>query len=57
LFSIAEPRPHLTFVRAGALDDPNLIAPQAAIWTSAAPEWASFDPDVPQFPQQVPPVA
>ena len=57
LFSLAEPRPHLTFVRAGALDDPNLMAPEAIIWTSAAPHWAHLDPDVPQFPRQVPPVA
>ena len=57
LFSIAEPRPHLTFVRAGALDDPNLMPPRAIIWTSAAPQWAHFDPGVPQYPAQVPPVA
>lgn len=57
LFSIAEPRAHLTFVRAGALDDPDLMAPQAIIWSSAAPNWAHFDPDVPRYPAQVPPVA
>ena len=57
LFSVAETRPHLVFVRAGALDDPNLIAPEAIIWTSAAPEWACLDPAVPQYPAQIPPVA
>ena len=57
LFSIAEARPHLTFVRAGALDDPNLIAPQATIWTGAAPDWACIDPAIPAHPAQVPPVA
>lgn len=57
LFSIAETRPHLTFVRAGALDEPNLMAPQAIIWTSAAPDWAHFDPRVPHYSAQVPPVA
>ena len=57
LFSVAETRPHLVFVRAGALDDPGLIGPAAIIWTSAAPGWASFDPDIPQFPGQLPPVA
>jgi hypothetical protein len=57
LFSVAEPRPHLIFVRAGALDDPNLIAPEAIIWTSAAPRWACHDPEVPQYPAQIPPVA
>ena len=57
LFSVAETRPHLVFIRAGALDDPNRIAPEAIIWTSAAPDWAHHDPDVPQFPAQIPPVA
>ena len=57
LFSVAETRPHLVFVRAGALDDPNLIGPEAIIWTSAAPRWAHFDPEVPQYPAQIPPVA
>lgn len=57
LFSNAEARPHLTFIRAGALDDPNLIGPQATIWTSAAPEWAHFDPSIPANPAQPPPVA
>ena len=31
LFSIAEQRPHLTFIRAGALDDPGIAAPEATI--------------------------
>ena len=57
LFSVAEPRPHLVFIRAGALDDPNLMAPEAIIWTSAAPAWACHDPDVPRYPAQIPPVA
>ena len=57
LFSVAETRPHLVFVRAGALDDPDLIAPQAIIWTGAAPRWARFDPALPHFPAQIPPVA
>lgn len=57
VFSLAESRPHLTFIRAGALDDPSLIAPQAIIWTSAAPEWAHLDPDLPHYPAQIPPVA
>ncbi|MBY8822653.1 GFA family protein [Sphingomonas colocasiae] len=57
LFSNAEIRPHLTFIRAGALDNPNLIAPQATIWTSQAPDWACFDPAIPQNEGQPPPVA
>lgn len=57
LFSKADARPHLIFIRAGALDDPNLMAPQMTIWTDAAPDWACFDPDLPRVPGQPPPVA
>ena len=57
LFSKAESRPHLTFIRAGALDDPNLVKPQMTIWTDAAPDWACFDPALPKVPGQPPPVA
>lgn len=56
LFSRALARPHLVFIRAGALDDPNVLAPQMTIWTAEAPDWAKFDPDLPQFPGQPPPV-
>lgn len=38
-------------VRAGTLDDPELIAPQSIIWASSAPSWASLDPELPQFPK------
>jgi hypothetical protein len=55
LFSEAEARPHVIIVRAGALDDPNLAEPSAAIWTSSAPRWACIDPDLTQFPVQPPP--
>lgn len=57
LFSKAEARPHLTFIRAGALDDPNLMKPQMTIWTDAAPDWACIDPALPKLPGQPPPVA
>ena len=57
LFSEAEPRPHLIFVRAGALDDPEIAAPTATIWTASAPRWAAFDPAIPQIEGQPPPVA
>ncbi|MFT3968278.1 MAG: GFA family protein [Sphingobium sp.] len=46
VFSIAKARPHLTIVRAGALDDPELLAPQTIIWTDSAPGWARLDPDL-----------
>jgi hypothetical protein len=57
LFSKAEARPHLIFIRAGALDDPGLMAPVETIWTAAAPDWACIDPDLPQREGQPPPPA
>jgi hypothetical protein len=57
LFSEAEVRPHLVFVRAGTLDDPEIARPTATIWTSQAPEWACFDELLPQVEGQPPPAA
>lgn len=56
LFTVAESRPHLTFIRAGALDDTDLLGPQAVIWTSTAPPWAHLDPTIPHHPEQIAPV-
>ena len=56
VFSRAVMRPHLIFIRAGALDDPNLLAPQMTIWTAEAPDWAWIDPNLPQYEGQPPPV-
>jgi hypothetical protein len=55
LFSEAEARPHLIFVRAGTLDDPEIAKPAATIWSSQAPTWACFDPTLPQVEKQPPP--
>jgi hypothetical protein len=56
VFSEAEERPDSIFVRAGALDDPDLAAPTATIWSQSAPKWACFDPDLPQVQGQPPPL-
>lgn len=42
-------------IRAGTLDDPELMAPQAIIWTSSAPSWATLDPAIPHYPKAPPP--
>ena len=55
LFSAAEARPHLLFVRAGSLDDPDLAPPQMSIWTAQAPRWACIDERLPHLPGQPPP--
>ncbi len=57
LLSEAEARPHLIFVRAGTLDDPEIARPGATIWTSSAPSWACFDPAIPRVERQPPPAA
>jgi hypothetical protein len=56
VFSQAESRPHLIFVRAGTLDDPEIARPAATIWTSVAPSWACFDDALPRVAGQPPPV-
>ena len=55
LFSQAKTRMHLIFIRAGALDDPEIAAPSVTIWTSQAPSWAQINPDLPSFEGQPPP--
>ena len=57
LFSAAESRPHLVFVRAGTLDDPEMARPAATIWTVSAPSWACIDADLPRIERQPPPAA
>ena len=57
LFSGAEARPHLTFVRSGTLDDREIAKPAATIWTSQAPTWACIDVGIPRIEGQPPPAA
>ena len=57
LFSEAETRPHLIFVRVGTFDDPDLARPAMTIWTSTAPQWAQIDPALPRVDRQPPPAA
>jgi hypothetical protein len=58
LFSSAESRPHLIFVRAGTLDDPELARPSVTIWSASAPSWACIDAAIPRIAgQPAPPPA
>jgi hypothetical protein len=57
LFSEAESRPHLIFVRAGTLDDTDIARPSATIWAASAPNWACIDERLPRFEGQPPPPA
>ena len=38
-------------IRAGTLDNPELKAPEAIIWTDSAPGWAVLDPSLPHHPK------
>jgi hypothetical protein len=56
MFSAADVRPHLIFVRAGTLDDTEIARPSSTIWTSRAPSWACIDAGLPTIAEQPPPV-
>lgn len=38
-------------IRAGTLDEPELLPPGSIIWTQSAPKWALLDPALPHHPQ------
>jgi hypothetical protein len=40
-------------VRAGTLDDPEIMAPSAIIWVASAPSWAPLDPALPHHPKGI----
>ncbi len=46
--------PDMIFIRASALDDPDLFSPQMIVWASRAPTWDAVAPDVPSFPKSPP---
>ena len=57
VFSAAEARPHLVFVRSGTLDDREIAKPATTIWASQAPSWACMDERIPRLEGQAPPAA
>jgi len=57
IFTAGSGAPQFQGVRLSALDNSDLIAPQAVIWTDSAPAWAAIDPDLPRFPKAPPPPA
>lgn len=46
-----EPKGAPMRIRAGTLDDPELMAPQAIIWVDSAPSWAVLDRRLPHHPK------
>lgn len=55
MFSSAEARPHLIFVRAGTLDDPEMAQPAMTIWTAQAPSWGCIASGLTRVEGQPPP--
>jgi hypothetical protein len=55
VFTQSDARRHMIGVRAGTLDDPEIGKPQMTIWTSSAPSWAVFDPNIQRDERQSPP--
>jgi hypothetical protein len=41
--------PHMIFVRASALDDPNLFSAQMIVWAARAPVWDTVTEGLPTF--------
>ena len=52
LFSQAHTRRHQLFIRVGAMDEREDLAPQVTIWTEQAPRWACIDPSRPRVERQ-----
>jgi hypothetical protein len=55
VFTQSEARLRVIGVRAGTLDDPDIGRPAITIWTSSAPSWAVFDPNIQRDEKQSPP--
>jgi hypothetical protein len=51
LFTREPACPHLVWVKAGSLDNPELIEPTHQIWTERAVPWAHINPALPAYPK------
>ncbi len=54
LFSRADHRPTMVFVRAGSLDDDPPLRPQAHFWTAYKAPWNTICDGLPQHPEGLP---
>ncbi len=57
LFTKAHAHPDLVWLKAGSLDEPQLIKPSYQTWTQCAVPWAYIKEDLPAFPKSGPPLA
>jgi hypothetical protein len=49
LFTRAPAKPQFVWLKAGSLDNPQLVKPMHQIWTDSAVPWAYIDPELPGF--------
>jgi hypothetical protein len=49
LFTSSPKHPDFIYVKAGSLDDPNLVSPTHQNWIDSAVPWAHIDVDLPAF--------
>jgi hypothetical protein len=56
LFTKAHAYPNLAWIKAGSLDEPELIKPSYQTWTQCAVPWAYLSKDLPGFPKGGPPL-
>ncbi len=54
LFTRGQDCPDLVFIKAGSLDEPELIKPSCHIWTQRAVKWAYVDESLPSYPKSPP---
>lgn len=51
LFTRAEVLPDKVFIKAGSLDQPELVKPSCQMWTERAVPWAYIDESLPSYPK------
>ncbi|KZK94659.1 Glutathione-dependent formaldehyde-activating enzyme [Pseudovibrio sp. Ad46] len=54
VYSLNSAMTDLIFVRASAVDQPEVIEPQVNVYSSRAPSWDEIDPKLPAFPEMPP---
>ena len=54
LYSLVEAMPGLVFLKAGTLDDPSTLAPQAEFWCDTAQPWLASRETLPRLPRNPP---
>lgn len=54
LFSVLVDVPHITFIKAGTLDDVSTLKPDFQIWCKSAQPWLQLDPALIRFEENSP---